>query len=639
MANYKILIRLSILQLLLLLMIKPSQAQDIQRPHPIFFMGVAGAANFNFYTGTTQKLNSTLSAPSAFHKGSGIGGYGAVLFEFRPHPVWGFMLNVGYDGRGGKFNEVMAPCDCPESLKAKLGYVTLEPSLRIAPFSSGFYMFIGGAYSYAVRNSFRYTQELQTDKKGSFSNINQHIFAGQIGAGYDIPLSPLANTTQFILSPFVSYHPYFGREPRSIESWSLSTLRIGAALKFGKSHAVTTAVVPPAATGGLQFSVIAPLTIAGNRRVKETFPLRNYIFFDENSTEIPNRYVKLSESEAANFKEAQFQGPVPKDSAGRSERQLHAYYTILNIIGDRMRKNPSTRVTLIGASAGKGPEIGKAEAESVKNYLVTVFGISETRIATEGRDQPIVPSEQPGGKKQLDLLRAGDRRVDIVSNSDILLAPLQISSIQETPLDDRIVFKTQSGANESVKSWSLQIIDEKGMARNFGPFTKKETYISGNIFLGDRSEGNYKIVMIAQTEEGHTIPKESKLHLVRNTAAKEEALRFSVLFDFDQSKTVTTYENFLTNVVVPLIPDNATILIHGHSDLIGDDEYNMNLSTDRAMEAKRILETAIIKAGKKRIRYETYGFGSDVAMAPFENKFPEEHFYNRTVIIDIVPAP
>jgi len=177
------------------------------------------------------------------------------------------------------------------------------------------------------------------------------------------------------------------------------------------------------------------------------------------------------------------------------------------------------------------------------------------------------------------------------------------------------------------------------MVRNFGPFTKKETYISGNIILGDRSEGDYKIVMVAQTEEGHTISKESKLHLMRNKAAKEEALRFSVLFDFDQSKTVNTYEDFLTNVVVPLIPDNATILIHGHSDPIGDDEYNMNLSTDRALEAKRILETAIINAGKKGIRYETYGFGSDVAMAPFENKFPEEHFYNRTVIIDIIPAP
>ena len=31
------------------------------------------------------------------------------------------------------------------------------------------------------------------------------------------------------------------------------------------------------------------------------------------------------------------------------------------------------------------------------------------------------------------------------------------------------------------------------------------------------------------------------------------------------------------------------------------------------------------------------GFGDDADFAPFENKFPEERFYNRTVIIDIVP--
>jgi outer membrane protein OmpA-like peptidoglycan-associated protein len=631
--------RLCVLSLLLLGTIKSTQAQDIQRPQPRFFIGASGAANFNFYTGTTQQLNSTLAAPSAFHKGSGVGGYGSVLFEFRPHPVWGFMFNLAYDGRGGKFNEVMAPCDCPESLNAKLGYVTLEPSLRIAPFSSGFYVFIGGTYSYAMRNSFTYVQQLKSDKEGSFSNIHQQVFAGQIGAGYDIPLSPIANTTQVVLSPFISYHPYFGQEPRSIESWSLSTLRVGAALKFGKATVRTMATVPPVTEGGLQFSVAAPLKVPANRRVKETFPLRNSVFFDENSTEIPNRYVKLKASEAVDFKEARFQEPAPKDAAGRSQRQMSAYYTLLNILGDRMRKNPSTTITLIGASAGKGPETGKGEAEAVKNYLVTIFGISETRITTEGRDQPVSPSEQPGAKKQLDLLRAGDRRVDIVSSSDILLAPLQLSSLQEAPLDDRIVFKTKSGTNESAKSWTIQIMDEKGAVRNFGPFTKEEAYISGNAVLGDRSEGNYKVVMLAQTEDGHTIRKESKLHLIRPTASKEEALRFSVLFDFDQSKTVATYENFLTNVVAPLVPDNANILIHGHTDVTGEEMYNMNLSKERAEEARSILERTVLNAGKKGVTYEIYGFGADAGTAPFENEFPEERVYNRTVIIDIIPAP
>jgi hypothetical protein len=37
------------------------------------------------------------------------------------------------------------------------------------------------------------------------------------------------------------------------------------------------------------------------------------------------------------------------------------------------------------------------------------------------------------------------------------------------------------------------------------------------------------------------------------------------------------------------------------------------------------------------VKFEVYGFGEDKTAAPFENKFPEERFYNRTVVIDIIP--
>jgi hypothetical protein len=56
----------------------------------------------------------------------------------------------------------------------------------------------------------------------------------QIGAGYDIPLSTDANKTQFVLSPFVSFQPYFGQNPRSTETWNNTTVRAGVALKFGQ---------------------------------------------------------------------------------------------------------------------------------------------------------------------------------------------------------------------------------------------------------------------------------------------------------------------------------------------------------------------------------------------------------------------
>jgi len=32
-----------------------------------------------------------------------------------------------------------------------------------------------------------------------------------------------------------------------------------------------------------------------------------------------------------------------------------------------------------------------------------------------------------------------------------------------------------------------------------------------------------------------------------------------------------------------------------------------------------------------------HGFGEDENLSQFNNKYPEERFYNRTVIIDIIP--
>jgi hypothetical protein len=53
--------------------------------------------------------------------------------------------------------------------------------------------------------------------------------------------------------------------------------------------------------------------------------------------------------------------------------------------------------------------------ESVKTYLVTVFAIDGSRIATKGQNKPNIPSLQAGGTLELELLNEGDRRVSIES--------------------------------------------------------------------------------------------------------------------------------------------------------------------------------------------------------------------------------
>ncbi|MEP6554609.1 MAG: OmpA family protein [Ferruginibacter sp.] len=630
-------------------------AQQAKRPQPVWWFGESGAANFNKYRGTTQMLNSSLTVPTAFHKGDGVKPYISLLTEYRPNKRWGGMLNLAYDNRGGKFNSVVAPCNCAANLSTNISSISVEPSLRIAPFGSAFYLFAGPTISFNIAKSFTYTQEKQTDKRADWSDIRKATFSAQVGAGIDIPVSKSTSATQMTISPFASFQTDLGQAPRKVESWSVYTIRAGIALKFGTAKkmpekTITAPVTEPVlvAEKEVQFSVRAPKVIPLSRQVKETFPLRNSVFFDAGSVEIPNRYVQLNNAQATSFKEEQLQQGQPANlNDGRSARQLAVYHNILNIMGDRLRSNPQSTITLTGSS-NKNPAEGKVLAENIKQYLVNNFEINPARISTEGRDKPMIPSEQPGATKELTLLREGDRRVDIESTSPELLMqiggvnagflkPVQITAVQQDPLDSHVIFSA-GDANELLKSWNVEVTDEQGNVQHYGPYTTDVASVSGKAILGNNTQGNYKIVMLGETKSGHAVRKESSVSLIKREDPKQEGLRYSILFDFDKSNSIDAYKNFLTDVVTPLVPDNSTVVIHGHTDIIGDEKYNHSLSHERAMGAQQIIETALSTAGKTGVKFETYGFGEDESMAPFNNKLPEERFYNRAVIIDIIPG-
>jgi len=619
-----------------------------QTTQPTWWFGVSGAANFNFYDGTTQRLDNSFIVPSAFHKGNGVRPYGSVLVEYRPGRIFGLMLNVGYDGRGAKLDGVIAACDCPATLKTDISYVSVEPSVRLGFNSSNLYFFAGPRLAFGLENEYAYTQLRQPNSNGNLSAMHKTILSGQIGAGYDIPVSSATSSTAVSLSPFVSYHPYFGQEPRTIESLSISTVRAGVALKFGKRHKPAKAVISDAAAIAVPvhevtFAVRAPKAVPVKRQVSETLPLLNSVFFDEGSTEIPARYVLLTKDQASGFKENALQKEQSTSMTGRSAGQLNMYHNVLNVLGDRMRSNPGAVITLSGASA-KGPEDGRALAESVKQYLVLDFGISGSRITTQGRDKPQPPSEQRGGTKDIELLRAEDRRVDIESASPELLLevgggmmkPVQYNATQVDPLDSHVIFSVDS-ARQMLKSWSIEVTDSKGGVQHYGPFTSDKESVPGKTILGDSPNGDYKVVLVGVRKDGTIVRKESTVHLVRQDDAVSKGLRYSIVFDFDKAKTIASYDKFLTDVVSPLIANGATVIIHGHTDITGDDDYNHKLSVNRAQQTQKIIEHALAGLGRTDVKFETFGFGEEPAQSPFENGLPEERFYNRTVIIDIIP--
>jgi len=434
-----------------------------------------------------------------------------------------------------------------------------------------------------------------------------------------------------------------------------SSATIGLTYKFayagGCFKAKEAAAIVPAAVvvsePKVRFYVNAPRNIPTERKVREIFPLRNYVFFNLGSTEIPDRYVLLTKDQVKDFKEDQLELFPPKNPAGRSKQQMIVYYNVLNILGDRMGKNPSAIVRLTGASM-EGPDDGKAMAETVKRYLVGVFGIDASRINTEGRVKPRIPSEQPGGKKEVVLLREGDRRVSIWSASPALLMefqngedaplkPVEIIAMQAAPVESYVSFYVEEGI-DALSSWSLEIRDDKGTVQNFGPYIEDRVSIPGKSILGIQPEGNYKVTMVGQAKNGMTVKKDTIVNMVLWTPPKDqEVMRFSILYEFNEAKAITLYEKYLTDIVIPKIPQGGMVIIHGYTDIIGDETYNLKLSLDRANDVRSIIENGLSKAGRSDVKFAVYGFGEDPNLSPFENKYPEERFYNRTVIIDIIP--
>ncbi|HSP40606.1 MAG TPA: OmpA family protein [Gillisia sp.] len=632
-------------------------AQEVQYEKPNWFFGVAAGANFNFHRGTTQRVTNNLTGLAAFKEGYGVGLYAAPLVEYHfTNSVWGLMLQTGYDNRQGEWDQATSTCNLPLDLSTDLSYISIEPSLRLAPFKNAFYLYAGPRFAFTRDHSFTYvqgtnpaipSQVAEPEVTAEFSDIEDNIISMQIGAGFDIPLSSNTKRTQFILSPFVSFQPYFGQRPRAVESWNITTVRAGAALKFGvgRKSVIEESEAKPPLVG---FTVNSPVNKPGEKIVAETFPLRNYVYFDNESTEISKRYVLLNKDQVKDFKEDQVPVKTPKDVSGRSKREMTVYYNVLNILGDRMQKNPSSSITLVGSSE-KGPEDGKLMAESVKEYLVDVFAINASRIAVEGRKNPKIPSLKPGGTVDLELLKAEDRRVSIESNSaELLMAfqsgpnaamkPVQLRGIQEAPVESHVTFKAE-GAEEAFSTWKLELTDDKGIVKTYGPYTEEEVKIPGKTILGTSPKGDFKVKMIGTTPGGEIVTEESNINVVLWTPNElEEGMRFSILYEFDNSIAIPMYEKYLTDIVAPKIPANGKVIIQGHTDIIGETDHNQELSLARANNVKKILESALSKSNRSDVTFEVRGSGEDDSKSPFGNTLPEERAYNRTVVIDLLPG-
>lgn len=184
----------------------------------------------------------------------------------------------------------------------------------------------------------------------------------------------------------------------------------------------------------------------------------------------------------------------------------------------------------------------------------------------------------------------------------------------------------------------MELKDEKGQIQTYGPYQQEFVVIPGKSILGTKPTGAYNVTMIGKQKDGTIAKQYATIQMNLWVPDKNEiGLRFNVIYEFNDSKSIDIYETYLSEVVTPKIPIGATVIIQGHTDTIGSEANNLRLSLARAQDVHKILTRQLEKLGRRDVIFDVRGLGQNEKLSPYDNTYPEERFYNRTVIIDIIP--
>jgi outer membrane protein OmpA-like peptidoglycan-associated protein len=359
---------------------------------------------------------------------------------------------------------------------------------------------------------------------------------------------------------------------------------------------------------------------------KNLHPLLNYIFFEDNSSIIPDRYKKISGHETATFNVAHM----------HNFNTLEVYYNILNIVGYRMNLKKDAQLEITGCLSGSNAEksnkkIALYRAESVKNYLVNTWNIAPDRIKIFCRglpEQASLPTE--------DIEKAQENaRVEMTSNDHDIFAPLlTIDTLRETD-PEYLRFFTTLDHSTGFRSTKVLILNDTSVVTELDPTNTNEEFFDWKIDRNFRDSSlNYTLVIQDQNGKSYKTPVRiipvNQLTLKKKKAASMKDVEFDnfslILFDF--ARSIVSGENTkISDYIRKRIMPDSKVKIYGYTDKTGEDNYNRRLSLHRANQVRDAL---------RLYNAERYGIGEDVLL--YDNNLPEGRFYCRTVQI-IVETP
>ncbi len=369
--------------------------------------------------------------------------------------------------------------------------------------------------------------------------------------------------------------------------------------------------------------------------VQRYVPLLNYVFFDDQSSTLHERYVRISSDNTALF-------DVDKLY---QKGTLDIYRNMLNIIGKRLRQFPDAVITITGCNTGIGAEDGNtalsaARAEAVRRYLLDAWNIAGNRIIMKARnlsEQASLPKTEPDKIEE-------NRRVEITSSVREVLDPILLSDTMRVSNPPTIRFSPTVKTEKKMAEWSLLAFSEGQDVKQFSSETA--TANDPEVTLGTAQEnglpsridwtppkqgdgslklsGALEFTLSARDEGGKSGFAHGFLPVEKIVLPDKKIEQFSlVLFGFNKSE-ISEQNQRIIGFINSIIRPNSKITIAGYTDRTGDNAYNRTLSRQRASELARLIDQPLSKA---------QGFGEDTLI--YDNSTPEGRFYCRTVNVSV----
>lgn len=483
-------------------------------------------------------------------------------------------------------------------------------------------------------------------RTGSVPTAKALMFGLNLGFAYEIAMDK-KSSIHFV--PEVSYSYYFNK---AIDSqWNVGMLKAGVAIKYRTPPTppppppppllppfpklLKAPLSPPVLSATLEVSEIDTL---GNEKKDpgiriEDFvslnmrPLLNYVFFEENSSNIPKRYRLLNSNEVSKFSLKDLQ----------NLDAMKTYYNVLNIIGKRLLDNPSSKIKIIGCNANMRDEKGNKDlsnerAESVKNYFKNVWNIDESKLTTIARNLPEQESKSDTISSQEE-----NMRVEIEANDDEIIKPVITIDTLRFMSNSKYRFIIDKEAIFGVASWDVTVTqgnrelffkEGNGNPPEFVEWAMKKE--------GDNApQGNIPIYYKLRITDSlgitfNTKPKNlpiQQLTVAKKRSSQQEDKQFEyyslILFDYGKSNLGKEHRE-VVDFVKERISKDAKVFVYGYTDAKGETKINQKISDLRAKAVAKRLDL-------KGLNVE--GLGESQLL--YENAYPEGRFYCRTVRISV----